>query len=123
MKATGIVRRIDDLGRIVIPKEIRQTMRIRAGDPLELFLDGNNIVFNKYEVSEEDLALACRNYIAKMGTYIQSVTSVDRKTIVVFTNGKVATVKQHKDDTYDMNTALCYAFAQVGFTSENPVCE
>ena len=123
MKATGIVRRIDDLGRIVIPKEIRQTMRIRAGDPLELFLDGNNIVFNKYEVSEEDLALACRNYIAKMGTYIQSVTSVDRKTIVVFTNGKVATVKQHKNDTYDMNTALCYAFAQAGFTSENPVCK
>ena len=123
MKATGIVRRIDDLGRIVIPKEIRQTMRIRAGDPLELFLDGNNIVFNKYEVSEEDLALACRNYVAKMGTYIQSVTSVDRKTIVVFTNGEVATVKRHKDDTYDMNTALCYAFAQVGFTSENPVCE
>ena len=123
MKATGIVRRIDDLGRIVIPKEIRQTMRIRAGDPLELFLDGNNIVFNKYEVSEEDLALACRNYVAKMGTYIQSVTSVDRKTIVVFTNGEVATVKRHKDDTYDMNTALCYAFAQAGFTSENPVCE
>ena len=123
MKATGIVRRIDDLGRIVIPKEIRQTMRIRAGDPLELFLDGNNIVFNKYEVSEEDLALACRNYIAKMGSYIQSVTSVDRKTIVVFTNGKVATVKRHESDTYDMNTALCYAFAQVGYTSENPVCE
>lgn len=123
MKATGIVRRIDDLGRIVIPKEIRRTMRIREGDPLELFLDGNNIVFHKYEVSEEDLALSCRNYIAKMSNYIQSVTSVDRKTIVVFTNGEVATVKRHKDDTYDMNTALCYAFAQAGFTSENPVCE
>ena len=123
MKSTGIVRRIDDLGRIVIPKEIRRTMRIREGDPLELFLDGNNIVFHKYEVSEEDLALSCRNYIAKMSNYIQSVTSVDRKTIVVFTNGKVATVKQNKDDTYDMNTALCYAFAQAGFTSENPVCE
>lgn len=98
-------------------------MRIREGDPLELFLDGNSIVFNKYEVSEEDLALECRKYIAKMSNYIQSVTSVDRKTIVVFTNGKVATVKQNKNDTYDMNTALCYAFAQVGFTSENPVCE
>ena len=58
-----------------------------------------------------------------MSNYIQSVTSVDRKTIVVFTNGKVATVKQNKNDTYDMNTALCYAFAQAGFTSENPVCE
>ena len=37
MKATGIVRRIDDLGRVVIPKEIRRTMRIREGDPLEIY--------------------------------------------------------------------------------------
>lgn len=39
MKATGIVRRIDDLGRVVIPKEIRRTMRIREGDPLEIYID------------------------------------------------------------------------------------
>lgn len=39
MKATGIVRRIDDLGRVVIPKEIRRTLRIREGDPLEIFTD------------------------------------------------------------------------------------
>ena len=39
MKATGIVRRIDDLGRVVIPKEIRRTMRIREGDPLEIFCE------------------------------------------------------------------------------------
>ena len=41
MKATGIVRRIDDLGRVVIPKEIRRTMRIREGDPLQTTLTGN----------------------------------------------------------------------------------
>ena len=39
MKATGIVRRVDDLGRVVIPKEIRRTMRIREGDPLEIHTD------------------------------------------------------------------------------------
>lgn len=39
MKATGIVRRIDDLGRVIIPKEIRRTLGIRVGDPLEIFLD------------------------------------------------------------------------------------
>ena len=49
MKATGIVRRIDDLGRVVIPKEIRRTMRIREGDPLEIFTSASGeVVFKKY---------------------------------------------------------------------------
>ena len=49
MKATGIVRRIDDLGRIVIPKEIRRTMRIREGDPLEIYTDREGeVIFKKY---------------------------------------------------------------------------
>ena len=49
MKATGIVRRIDDLGRVVIPKEIRRTMRIREGDPLEIYTDSNGeVIFKKY---------------------------------------------------------------------------
>ncbi len=49
MKATGIVRRIDDLGRVVIPKEIRRTLRIREGDPLEIYTDTNGeVIFKKY---------------------------------------------------------------------------
>ncbi len=49
MKATGIVRRIDDLGRVVIPKEIRRTLRIREGDPLEIFTDKDGgVIFRKY---------------------------------------------------------------------------
>ncbi len=49
MKATGIVRRIDDLGRVVIPKEIRRTLRIREGDPLEIFTGPDaEVVFKKY---------------------------------------------------------------------------
>ena len=47
MKATGIVRRIDDLGRVVIPKEIRRTMRIREGDPLEIFTEKDGEVIFK----------------------------------------------------------------------------
>ncbi len=50
MKATGIVRRIDDLGRVVIPKEIRLTLNIKEGDPLELWRDGDMVAFKKYEV-------------------------------------------------------------------------
>ena len=49
MKATGIVRRIDDLGRVVIPKEIRRTLRIREGDPLEIFTDNEGqVILKKY---------------------------------------------------------------------------
>ncbi len=54
MKATGVVRRIDDLGRIVIPKEIRRTMRMREGDPLEIFTDQNGeVIFKKYSIMSE----------------------------------------------------------------------
>lgn len=48
MKTTGVVRRIDDLGRIVIPKEIRKTLRIKDGESVEIFLDSDNIVLKKY---------------------------------------------------------------------------
>ncbi|MBO5889594.1 MAG: AbrB/MazE/SpoVT family DNA-binding domain-containing protein [Clostridia bacterium] len=48
MKATGIVRRIDDLGRIVLPKEIRKTLRINEGDPLEIYVEQNQILLKKY---------------------------------------------------------------------------
>ena len=52
MKATGIVRRIDDLGRVVIPKEIRRTMRIREGDPLEIYTDRDgSVIFKKYSLT------------------------------------------------------------------------
>ena len=52
MKATGIIRRVDDLGRIVIPKEIRRTLRIREGEPLEIYTEGKDTVcFRKYETN------------------------------------------------------------------------
>ena len=68
MKATGIVRRIDDLGRVVIPKEIRRTLRIREADPLEIFTDREGqIILKKYlpnmtcavtgEVSDDNMQL------------------------------------------------------------------
>ena len=58
MKATGIVRRIDDLGRVVIPKEIRRELRIREGDPLEIFVDKNEglVCFQRYDVEKNYLA-------------------------------------------------------------------
>lgn len=49
MKATGIVRKVDELGRIVVPIELRRTLNIEEGDPLEIFVDGEEVVLRKYE--------------------------------------------------------------------------
>ena len=53
MKATGIIRRIDDLGRVVIPKEIRRTLKIREGDPLEIYIDRGAVIFQKYQAMDD----------------------------------------------------------------------
>lgn len=64
MKATGIVRRIDDLGRIVIPKEIRRTIGIREGESLEIFIEGEDTVcFRKYKASLGDAVEHLRDQI------------------------------------------------------------
>ena len=61
MKATGIVRRIDDLGRVVIPKEIRRTMRIREGDPLEIYTDAEGeVIFKKYSPMGDLAEFTCQ---------------------------------------------------------------
>ena len=68
MKATGIVRRIDDLGRVVIPKEIRRTMRIREGDPLEIYTNaGGEVIFKKYSPMGE-LSNFATEYAEALGT-------------------------------------------------------
>ena len=123
MKATGIVRRIDDLGRIVIPKEIRRNIGLREGDAMEISLENNRICLEKYSTSDEDLAIRCQKYISGRGAYIKAINFINDTTVVLFTNGSSATVKKHSADDFDMNTALCYAFAQAGYTYENPVCE
>ena len=57
MRATGIVRRIDDLGRIVIPKDIRKTMGIKDGDPFEIFIDGDSIIYKPFKPFNEPLSI------------------------------------------------------------------
>ncbi len=80
MKATGIVRRIDDLGRVVIPKEIRRTMRIREGDPLEIFTDKDGeVIFKKYSPIGElgNFASIYADTLSKTSGYAVAVTDKD----------------------------------------------
>lgn len=80
MKATGIVRRIDDLGRVVIPKEIRRTMRIREGDPLEIYTEKDGeVIFKKYSPIGElgDFATNYVETLAKASGHGACITDRD----------------------------------------------
>ena len=88
MKATGIVRRIDDLGRVVIPKEIRRTMRIREGDPLEIYTSREGeVIFKKYSLMGEldDFAAQFCESLSKTSGTITAVT--DRDAIIAVAGG------------------------------------
>ena len=63
MKATGIIRRVDDLGRVVIPKAIRRIVHIREGDPLEIFVEDGGVLFKPYRAIDnykDEFEMACR---------------------------------------------------------------
>lgn len=86
MRATGIVRRIDDLGRVVIPKEIRRSLKIREGDPLEIFVhDGNTVCFKKYS-SLSELTNANEVATALAFTANCSVAIVDEEKVIAVAN-------------------------------------
>lgn len=83
MKATGIVRRIDDLGRVVIPKEIRRTMRIREGDPLEIYTTREGeVIFKKYSLigGLDDFAAQFCDTLSRSTNFTAAVT--DRDTVI-----------------------------------------
>lgn len=83
MKATGIVRRIDDLGRVVIPKEIRRTMRIREGDPLEIYTDREGeVIFKKYSPIGELTGFAAQYAETMHKTCELSVMICDRDCVI-----------------------------------------
>ncbi|AOT71060.1 stage V sporulation protein T [Geosporobacter ferrireducens] len=88
MKATGIVRRIDDLGRVVIPKEIRRTLRIREGDPLEIFTDREGeVILKKYSPIGE-LTEFATEYAESLNDALGHMTVIaDRDTIIAVAGG------------------------------------
>ena len=88
MKATGVVRRIDDLGRIVIPKEIRKTLRIKEGDPLEIFTDREGqVILKKYSPIGElsEFATEYAETFAKTTGHIACIT--DKDTVIAVSGG------------------------------------
>ena len=103
MKATGVVRRIDDLGRIVIPKEIRRNLRIRDGESLEIFVDGNNIVLKKFSIM--------RNVDLYASNLVDSLYSLVKKSVVITDGDSViacsSNVKELLNKSISDKMSLC----------------
>ena len=88
MKATGVVRRIDDLGRVVIPKEIRRTLRIREGEPLEIFTDRDGEVILKKYIPINDLSLYAQEYVDVLAETLSAIAIVaDEDSIIAVAGG------------------------------------
>lgn len=87
MKATGIVRKIDDLGRIVIPKEIRKTLRIKEGTPLEIFTEDNgDIIFKKFS-SIDNLSNISSTYAKCISKYLNMIVVITSKDSIIAVSG------------------------------------
>lgn len=93
MKATGVVRRIDDLGRIVIPKEIRRSLRIYDGESLEIFVDNNNIVLKKFSF--------IRNIDEYASNLVFSLYSLIKKSVIITDSDSVIACSNNIKDLFN----------------------
>lgn len=95
MKATGIVRRIDDLGRVVIPKEIRRTLRLRDGDPMEIFTDREGTVILKKYSPIGDISDVAGEFAESAGRILGSTAVItDRDQVVAVSGGMVRSLME-----------------------------
>lgn len=110
MKATGIVRRLDDLGRIVIPKEIRRTLKLREGDPMELFIEKDYVCYRKYNPLSVDIDTFKNVFQAalKSSDTLPAALLVSSCDILTSTHGHRST--SLRDDV--RNIGICERYAQ-----------
>lgn len=79
MKSTGIVRKVDDLGRVVLPKELRRTLGIEEKDPVEIYIDGDKIILKKYQPNtEKDEVIASLEKMAASAKNPNVLETIDR---------------------------------------------
>ena len=126
MKATGIVRRIDDLGRVVIPKEIRRTLRIREGDPLEIFTDREGgVILKKYSPIEE-LSEFSKEYSEALHQTIGHIVMISDKDSIISVSGGSKKEYNDKKISVELDKIMEHRKAVVLDKSSKgiiPICE
>lgn len=118
MKATGIIRRVDDLGRVIIPKEIRRALHIKENDTLEIYTDDSGVAFKKYKSDKEE-------FLEEVYTeFSADIVNVFRKGNNVYVStryGRTGEAKCPSKDKFDFNLGVAIALAKI-YGVEIPDC-
>ena len=119
MKATGIIRRVDDLGRVVIPKEIRRIMAIREGDALEIFTTDDGVVFRKYTQPTETKAAIAQKWLEDNALPMRATSAkfnIENKTTTceIISNSRrlTGTATATAEDTFIPAVGMVIAFCR-----------
>lgn len=116
MKCTGMIRRVDDLGRVVIPKEIRNNLEIKEGEPLEIFADKENqtVCFQKYR-NKKSLSKRCKEIVEKYRKDIMTINLIGHTTTIVTADGRLGQAVWNVGDEFDINIGIAYALVYAGY--------
>ena len=117
MKSTGVVRRVDDLGRIVIPKEIRRTLRIRDGEELEIFVDNDVVVLKKFS-KVADLGDVSKKIIDVVSSLVGKTVLVTDRDVVITGSGELKKNYLNKE----ISEKIEYIISNRTVTVEKSVC-
>ena len=121
MKATGIVRRIDDLGRIVIPKEIRKTLKVREGEPLEIYTDREGqIILKKYSPMGE-MGTFAKQYAEALAKSSGYTVCISDKDTIIAASGQGRRELQDKEISHELESFMEQRKIQMGNRSERRI--
>jgi AbrB family looped-hinge helix DNA binding protein len=118
MKTTGIIRRIDDLVRIVIPKDIRNRMGINEGDSFEIFLNGKGIYFEKYYYSDEERKILREKIVKEKKELVNRLSATKNSVIVEFEDESMYEIPTNSF-SYDFYEIIYNALCETDYLTEN----
>lgn len=120
MRATGIIRRIDDLGRVVIPKEIRRSLKLREGDPMEFYVEDNKLILVPYIILQETVAEKARKYLETANIYNHNaVFTISGKTVVCNSSNGIGIANCGDKDEFNAEIGMAIAYMRSLGYSDN----
>lgn len=116
LTSTEILRTVDDLGRIVIPRDVRRKLGLKSGDTVETFIDVKNqmIAFKKYQ-NTTSFSERCRDIVAQYKDKINCINILNDDIYIYCKNGNQGVAKKNEKDNYDINIGITYALINAGY--------